>query len=385
MKLEDVAPKLRRELESELETVKDRDKYISKVLERLEKMKIETGESVGVVAAQSIGEPGTQMTMNVFHHAGVSDMTVTLGLPRIIEIFDARKEPSTPTMTIFLKPEFETDEAVARKIAARLLEINLSDLVKFVQIDIVNFKLEFELDDEKLLSYDITADEIVESLSQKMKKATYEKAGEHGLIIAPQSTLDVSDVYKFKAKILSTYVRGVKGIKQVLPIRSGRGFVIKTSGTNLKKIIKIPEIDESRTHSNDIWEINEVLGIDAAREAIIREVVSTMEEQGLGVDIRHIMLVADIMTQTGEITGITRYGIVGRKSSPLARASFETPIVHLFEAATHNKKDYLRGIVENIMINQPAPIGTGLPELIVSKSDTNKKEDEIKKKTKTKK
>jgi DNA-directed RNA polymerase subunit A" len=144
----------------------------------------------------------------------------------------------------------------------------------------------------------------------------------------------------------------------------------------MRKIMKIPEVDETRTVSNDIWETYEVLGIDAAREAIINEAVTTLEEQGLNVDIRHIMLVADQMTSSGEISGITRYGVVGNKSSPFARASFETPINHLFDAAVHNEVDNLRGVIENVMINQPAPIGTGLPKLMVKppkKRKTNKK------------
>lgn len=372
MKIEDLTPGIRRKLESELDSVKDKKKVTDYVLEKISNMLMEDGESVGVVTAQSIGEPGTQMTMNVFHHAGVSDMNVTLGLPRIIEIFDARKEPSTPTMTIYLKEEVEADEQIVRAVAARLLEINVEDLIKFVNIDLLNFRVELEFDDEKLNSYDITIDEILESLKSKIKKCEHEKVSDNKITLSPSDTPDVANIYKFKAKVLITYVRGVKGIKQVLPIRSGKGFLIKTSGTNLKKVLKIQEVDVVRTVSNDIWEIFDVLGIDAAREAIIREVVSTMEEQGLGVDIRHVMLVADIMTYSGVIRGVTRYGIVGRKSSPLARASFETPINHLFEAAVQNKRDPLRGVIENIMINQPAPIGTGIPKLVIEK-DKNKK------------
>ncbi|MBR9679121.1 MAG: DNA-directed RNA polymerase subunit A'' [Nanoarchaeota archaeon] len=335
-------------------------------------LKVENGESVGIIAAQSIGEPGTQMTMNVFHHAGVSDMTITQGLPRIIEIFDARKNPSTPSMIIYIKPEFEKDEKIVRNVAARLLEINLSDLTKSVNIDLLNFRVIINLDDEKLGSYDISIDEIIENLSSRVKNASYEK-NENSIIVKPDSDLTVINVYKFRAKLLSTYVRGVKGINQVLPVRYGSGYIIKTSGTNLSKVMKIPEIDEMRTVTNDIWEILEVLGIDAAREAIINEVYATLDAQGLDVDSRHVMIVADQMTNTGIISGITRYGIVGSKSSPLARASFETPIKHLFGASVHNEVDSLRGVIENVMINQPAPVGTGLPKLMVKQKKESKK------------
>ncbi len=333
---------------------------------------VETGESVGVIAAQSIGEPGTQMTMNIFHHAGISEMTITQGLPRVIEIFDARKTPSTPSMEVYLKTEFEKDEKVVRAVAARLIEINLKDLVKNVSIDLVNFKIIINFDEDKMSSYDISSEEIVDNLSKRVKGAEFERNG-NSVTVKSGADLTVANIYKFRAKLLATYVRGVKGIEQVLPVRKGSGYVIKTSGTNLKRIMKIPEVDENRTTTNDIWEIYDTLGIDAAREAIINEVLATLEAQGLRVDERHVMLVADLMTSTSTIKGITRYGIVGDKSSPLARASFETPINHLFGAAVHSEVDELRGVVENIMINQPAPIGTGLPKLIVEKKEVEGK------------
>ena len=126
----------------------------------------------------------------------------------------------------------------------------------------------------------------------------------------------------------------------------------------------MPEVDEKRTITNDIHEIAAVLGIEAAREAIINEVMKVMESQGLNVDIRHIMLVADMMCATGKIKGITRYGVVSEKASVLARASFETPIKHLINAALIGEEDKLSSVVENVMVNQPVPVGTGLPGLV---------------------
>jgi len=326
---------------------------------------VEEGESVGVVSAQSIGEPGTQMTMNIFHQAGVSDMTVTQGLPRIIEVFDARKTPSTPTMTIYLKEEIEKDEALVRKVSARLLEIALEDLSRDVIIDLVKSELHITLHDEKLLSYDITPSEVFDSLKKHVKGGEVELVGDK--IVVSLDERDVELLYKLRAKLLDTFVRGVKGIKQVLPIRMGKGYVIRTAGSNLKKILAIEEVDANRTISNDIVEVYDVLGVDAAREVIIKEVFSTLEEQGLSVDSRHLMLVSDLMTVNGVIKGITRYGIVSDKTSPLARASFETPMTHLIDATLHSERDMLRGVVENVIINQPAPIGTGIVRLTVDK------------------
>lgn len=329
-------------------------------------LRVEEGDAVGVIAAQSIGEPGTQLTMNIFHQAGVSDMNITIGLPRIIEVFDARRTPSTPMMTVFLKPEFERDEKVVRRVAARLLEIVLRDLVSGVVVDVVSGELVVRLDEEKLVSYDISVDEVFESVKKCVRGGVVDLS-DGVIIVRLGGGVDVEKLYKLRAKLLDCFVRGVKGVKQVLPVRMGSGFVIRTAGSNLKKVLSVDEVDASRTVSNDLWEVYSVLGVDAARELIIREVFEVLEQQGLDVDPRHVMLVADLMTSSGVVQGITRYGVVSGKSSPLARASFETPLNHLVDATVHGEKDLLRGVVENVMINQPAPIGTGIVRLVVDK------------------
>ena len=165
-------------------------------------------------------------------------------------------------------------------------------------------------------------------------------------------------------KLLDYLQEKEEGIKQVLPVKRENEFIIITAGSNLKEILKMKEVDVTRTISNDIYEITEVLGIEAARQAIINEVFKVIEAQGLNVDIRHIMLVADTMCVTGDIKGITRYGVVSEKASVLARASFETPIKHIINAALIGEVDRLDSVVENVMLNQPIPVGTGLPGLI---------------------
>jgi len=174
----------------------------------------------------------------------------------------------------------------------------------------------------------------------------------------------INDLYVLKEKVKDMYISGIKGIKQVLPVKKDDEYMILASGTNLVEILSLDFVDQERTRSNDIHEIKEVLGIEAARQAIVNEVYNVIEAQGLNVDLRHIKLVADTMCQTGEIKGITRFGIVNKKSSVLARASFETPIKHVIEASLIGEVDKLTSVVENVMINQPIPIGTGLPGLI---------------------
>ena len=137
------------------------------------------------------------------------------------------------------------------------------------------------------------------------------------------------------------------------------------SSTNLKEILKVKGIDAERIKTNDLYEIRESFGIEAARNAIITEIKSVIQQQGLDIDIRHLRLVSDAMTSSGEIKGVTRMGIISQKSSILARASFETPIKQFVNATVKGSKDKLTSVVENIILNQPVPIGTGLPGLMV--------------------
>ena len=147
-------------------------------------------------------------------------------------------------------------------------------------------------------------------------------------------------------------------------MRKDNELMIFCAGTNLKDVLKMEQVDESRTTTNDIHEVYQVLGIEAARQAIINEALDVIQEQGLEIDIRHIMFLSDVMTTTGKIKGITRGGITGEKESVLARASFETPIKHIIEASLSGEKDELNSVIENVILNQPVPLGTGLPGLI---------------------
>jgi len=140
--------------------------------------------------------------------------------------------------------------------------------------------------------------------------------------------------------------------------------VIYTEGSNLSKILELPYVDASRTTTNSVQEIYEVLGIEAARNAIVNEAYNTLQEQGLTVDIRHIMLVSDMMTNDGDVKAIGRHGISGRKSSVLARAAFEITAHHLLRAAITGEVDYLDGVAENVIVGQPVTLGTGAVNLI---------------------
>tara|TARA_Y100000310_G_scaffold137447_1_gene136311 strand:+ start:6130 stop:7269 length:1140 start_codon:yes stop_codon:yes gene_type:complete len=324
--------------------------------------KINPGESVGLVSAESIGEPGTQMTLNTFHFAGVSEMNVTTGLPRIIEIFDAQKTIKTPMMEVYLKSPHNSIDKV-KKFAAKIKETSFGNFVLQYSLNIFDQMLTVTLNKALLEDYGLTAKDLSKSIKLKAKGFTIETK-EDSIIFAQKAKGEIKDLYTLKEKLRKVKVAGLKKVAQVLPVKRGEEYIILTSGTNLKDIMEFPEVDKLRTITNDLYEINKYFGVEAVRQVIINEVHKVIEAQGLNIDIRHIMLVADIMCASGSVKGITRYGVVSEKASVLARASFETPIKHLINASLEGEIDNLTSVVENVMINQPVPLGTGLPGLV---------------------
>ncbi len=361
--------KIQESMDKQMDAAKLSDSKRKKVSERVfEKyfgMKVHPGECVGIISAESIGEPGTQMTLNTFHFAGVAEMNVTVGLPRLIEILDGRKEISTPTMEIYLIAPYNSGKDI-KKIANEIKEVKMKELISEISINIANSSLDVVLDAETLAELEINAKYIVKVLEKRLHGSfKCDTDGEKVITIKlGDKAKDLKQLYRLKESLKAVYVRGVKGISQVLPIKKGEEFIIVTAGSNLKMVLKKEYVDQVRTTTNDIFQIEEVFGIEAARSAIINEAYKVIQEQGLNVDIRHLMLVADTMCVNGKVKGITRYGIIREKTSVLARASFETPLRHIFNAAKQGEEDVLNSVVENVMINQPVPIGTGLPGLI---------------------
>ncbi len=322
----------------------------------------EPGDAVGIVAAESIGEPSTQMTLNTFHFAGVSEMQVTMGLPRIIEVFDARKTMKTPTMEVYLRPPYNEGKDI-KSAALRIKETTIQDYATSFSIDIAEPSLTVAFDVARLETVDSSVDAVARILSKGFKKMKVAMKGS-SLIITPGKDQSLNDLYRVKEKVRNVYVTGIKGVHQVLPVKRGEEYVIVTAGTNLKEVFALEFVDETRTYSNDLYEVQELLGVEAARQLIINEVLKVLNTQGLNIDTRHIMLVADTMTMGGELQGINRTGIVREKASVLARASFETPFKHIINASLVGETDYLNSVVENVMVNQPIPIGTGIPKLV---------------------
>lgn len=359
-----VKDNLLRELKHVKLTKKQFDEVIKRTMATYEYSKIEAGEAAGVVSAQSIGEPGTQMTMRTFHYAGVAEINVTLGLPRLIEIVDARKNPSTPMMTIFLEKDYAFDRDKARELAWKI-EATYIGVLGGMSTDITDMKVVVELNKKALHQRNMAAKEVSDRINEELGVSSYITGDT--LIMKPEEP-SYRQLLQLVKSVHSVILKGIKGIKRVVIRKEESGeYVLYTEGSTLKEVLAIYGVDPTRTRTNNVNEIFEVMGIEAARAALIHEATETLKEQGLNVDLRHIMLVADIMTVDGEVKPIGRHGISGEKASVLARAAFEVTVSHLLDSGIGGEVDELRGVTENVIVGQPIRLGTGNVKLIAKR------------------
>ncbi|WP_276270649.1 DNA-directed RNA polymerase subunit A'' [Haloarcula litorea] len=347
--------------------VEDADRVAQAVESRYLDTRVDPLDPVGTVSAQSIGEPGTQMTMNTFHYAGVAEIDVTQGLPRLIELVDARKTPDTPMMTVHLEDEYATDRERAHEVvwnieATRILALgdistNVADML--VQIDLNEETLQ-----ERWPTVGDT-EEIAERIAETIESNLGVQTQQVGTVVefGPEEP-SYRDLLQLVEELRDIVFKGIEEISRVVIRKEetdeGEEFVLYTEGSDFGEVLDIEGVDASRTTCNNIHEIHRSLGVEAARETLINETMNTLEEQGLDdVNVRHLMLVADIMTNEGTIESIGRHGISGSKDSVLARAAFEVTVNHLLDAAIHAEVDELDGVAENVIVGKPIKLGTG--------------------------
>ncbi|WP_394328818.1 DNA-directed RNA polymerase subunit A'' [Methanohalophilus sp. 2-GBenrich] len=342
---------------------KQMEEIIEKLLETYDKSCVEPCEAVGVISAQSIGEPGTQMTMRTFHYAGVAEINVTLGLPRLIEIVDARKRPSTPMMTVHLDNEYLEDREFANKIAWMIEATHVEHLAD-VTTDLSNMQLVIDLNEKAMNKREVGIESVMEKLEHGLGVSVVQASEVSNQLLIKLKEPSYRELLQLAKKINTITLKGIDGIKRVVVRKEDGEYRLYTEGSELKKVLEIDGIDPTRTSTNNIGEIYEVFGIEAARNAIIKEATDTLREQGLEVDVRHIMLVADIMSCDGEVKQIGRHGISGEKASVFARAAFEVTVNHLLDAGLRGEVDELSGVTENIIVGQPIKLGTGDVHLV---------------------
>jgi len=336
-----------------------------------QKFPIPTYEAVGVVAAQSIGEPGTQMTMRTFHYAGVAEHVPT-GLPRLIEIVDAKKEPKKSIIDIYLKKQYARSHSEVEKVAKELGSVFVSDIAK-VSDDLEKYVVKVEYNEKDGKALGVTFNMLKKALEQyceeemrvlegkivikpKRKRKKAKRKGEK----EEKEVVNAKFVRRMANKIKDGLVRGVKGINRAIVAKADTGeYFIRASGFNVIGACSHASVDPNRVYTNNIKEIERIYGIEAARNAIIKEIKDVMDLQGLYVDIRHITLISDAMTFSGAIKSIGRHGLSGQKIGILGRAAFEETVKHLINAGSTALEDKLVGVTENIIVGQTVPVGTG--------------------------
>jgi DNA-directed RNA polymerase II subunit RPB1 len=404
------------------------------------------GEMVGMIAAQSIGEPTTQMTLNTFHFAGVaSKSNVTRGVPRIEELLSLSASLKNPSLTVFLKPEDETDREKASTIQYMLEHTRLEEIVKSIEIcfdpDDLNTMIdedkntmsqyrEFEtmiaeclnspveeeqgekskwiiriiMDPEVMLEKNITMDDVNFTLNNTYKdeiscvysdynadklvfrirmKNIIDNAKSRSQKKAKLNPLDQSDqIYilkNFQDTLLNNIVlRGVKNIDKVIlrkikdNLVENAGtyvkkdiWVLDTIGTNMLDVLGLDYIDPNRTYSNDVIEIFQVLGMEAARFALYNELAEVLEFDGAYVNAHHMALLCDRMTFTHKMISIFRHGINNDDIGPIAKASFEETPEMFLKAARHAELDTMRGISANVMCGQEGFYGTAAFQVVL--------------------
>lgn len=404
------------------------DWVLGEIESRFARALVDPGEMVGVLAAQSIGEPATQMTLNTFHFTGISSKNVTLGVPRLKEILNVAKQLKTPSLLVYQIPENAPHKDCAKQLRSAVEHTTLRSVTDTTEIWYDPFQKDTVIveDQETVRSYFLIEDENDDAERQSKwvlriifdrkklldKDLTVEKVGmklmeEYGNDLAIIMSDDNAETPFIRCRMKNADMKGadednenneedvllkrlenhildaltlngVTGIsrafinaREKLVVADDQSlvmnkdlpecneWVLDTSGTALKEVLTVPGVDTTRTYSNSFIEILEVFGIEATRAALLRELTQVLAFDGSYVNHRHLALLCDVMTSRGHLMAITRHGINRADTGALMRCSFEETVEILLEAASSGELDDCRGVSENIMLGQLAPLGTG--------------------------
>jgi DNA-directed RNA polymerase subunit A" len=337
------------------------------------KYAVQPGEPVGVIAAQSVGEPGTQMVLRTFHFAGMAASIATSGLPRIIELLDAKRIPSTPISKIYLVESQKKSFAKAEEAMKKISEIRMSSITKRIVENFSKGRILIVLNQQSVQAVDLTAKIVASRISKSIGLEA--RSGEHGNIVISAHTKNLREIRAITVKLSRAIINGIEGAGKAMVAQDAKTgeFYIESAGSNIEPVMDVEGIDPSRIYTNDIFEMYRVFGVEGARKTLFLEIKKTLEEQEITVSDRHISLIADAMTANGTVQSIGRHGLVGKKESVFARAAFEETIKHLINAAAFGQVDYMRGVTENILVGKQIPLGTGSVRLAIKKSEDSKK------------
>ncbi|KAG9397068.1 RNA polymerase Rpb1 domain 5 [Carpediemonas membranifera] len=367
------------------------DAFLEQVFDKFRRAVIEPGTAVGPIGAQSIGEPGTQLTLRTFHFAGVASMNVTLGVPRIKEIINGVANLSTPIIKAKLDGAYRNKSSSARVVKGRIERTSLGDIADHIQEVYgptdnascrgcyVTIKLDHKI--IQSLQLGVTEETVIKSiLTERKMKIAKSDAGNIAKVYNAKTRSDSIRIFPAKierdvmfyeiqrlmANLPSVIVSGIKTVERAVINDTGSGdeFELLVEGTGLRQVMNTVGVVGGHTTTNSTCEACDILGIEAARSTIINEFAYTMSSHGMAVDRRHIELLADAMTFKGLILGITRFGIGKMRDSVLMLASFERTGDVLFDAAAHTRRDPIQGVSESIVTGKTCYLGTGMMKLL---------------------
>jgi len=383
------------------------DQLMSMALTKYDLASVPPGEAVGATGAQSISEPGTQMTLKTFHFAGVSSMNVTLGVPRLKEIINASKDISTPIITAKLVRD--DNKIAARVVKAGIEKTTLGQVSTAIKEVYAPYKcyisvdLDMEAIEQLKLNIDIysvrrsilkgslgvTRPAVLRSLKDsdvKVKKGSKNKLR----IYVPEGTkrgaTGPPPVYfvmqALKVALPDVIVQGIPSVARAVINEKtekdgSESYELLVEGNGLSEVMGSPGVDGLNTKTNHIIEVEQTLGVEAARTQISSEISYIMSVYGIGIDSRHLLLLSDVMTFKGMCLGITRFGVSKMRESVLMLASFEKTTDHLFDAAAHGRSDAIGGVSECIIMGIPIPLGTGMFKLLQSRANAPYKKKKV--------
>lgn len=363
------------------------DEFLKSALTKYTKAMVPPGEPVGPMGAQSISEPGTQMTLKTFHFAGVSSMNVTLGVPRLKEIINASKNISTPIITAKLVQD--DNKVGARIVKAGIEKTQLGEISTYIKEVYssgdcyLSIQLDMDAIQQLRLNIDAvsvrrcilkgvrgqTRPPVLRSLSEKhvlIKKGSKSKLR----VFVPDKGDSPAyfTMQALKVALPRVIVQGIATVNRAVINEETKGgmpsYHLLVEGYGLSEVMGSPGIDGRHTTTNHIIEVEQTLGVEAARTSISSEISYIMNAYGIGIDSRHLLLLSDVMTFKGECLGITRFGVARMRESVLMLASFEKTTDHLFDAAVHGRTDAIDGVSECIIMGIPVPVGSGMFKLL---------------------
>ena len=389
----DTCQRTKRAILRDLTTIELYPDCIPQLKEKVEqhyyKSLIEAGDTVGITMAQSIGERQTQLALNSFHSTGITTMTVVTGVPRFTELINATRKPRHVMTTIFCNDAYSSIQDIRQEVGFSLKHVLFSDLIVSYQtikcsrprdpwyryytamvrpIPSLRQFVRFHLNPQMLFEANIWLKDVAKRIEQSEGVFCVHSPMTHAIL---DVWVDENDIEtKIIPRLKKVTVHGVPNITELnyTTVSTTGEWYIEAMGENLQKLFAHPRVDETRTFSNNMWEIYTLLGVEATRDFLVRELMSVISVDAY-INQRHVELLVDLMLASGTIMSISRYGIQRNQVGPLAASSFEESLEQFLQAGFYGERDGLTSVSASIICGKMSRAGTGACDLVFPLDD----------------